>query len=183
MIQEMDWIPSDFPNTGTTALMRIRFSEAVAAYSLQPAVQIVVQRRSAAPVLPLDAGPGPKQSKADAGVDSRVNPTEAEQERVEVRSRSSTELIESDLEGQEAELEVVDVALGCKFFDLSPADPPSPDRCEGIPAEARLVRTLRSSPTTKDGGPSRAYAGFPPLSYDRLPPSLRTAYSSITRCW
>ena len=73
----------------------------------------------------------PKQSKADVGVDSRVNPTEAEQERVEVRSHSSTELIESDLEGQESELEVVDVAPGCEFFDLSPADPPSPDRCEG----------------------------------------------------
>ena len=38
MIQEMNWIPSDFPNTGMTALMRTRFSEAVAAYSLQPLV-------------------------------------------------------------------------------------------------------------------------------------------------
>ena len=90
MIQEMDWIPSDFPNTGTTALMRIRFSEAVAAFSLQLAVDNVVQRRSAAPVLPLGAGPGPKQSRADVGADPRVNPTEAEEERVEVRSHPST---------------------------------------------------------------------------------------------
>ena len=84
VIQEMDWIPSDFPNTGTTALMRIRFNEAVAAYSLQLAVHNVVQRRSAAPVQPLGARPGPKQSRADVGVDTRLNPTEAEKERVDV---------------------------------------------------------------------------------------------------
>ena len=49
MIQEMDWIPSDFPNTRTTDLMRTGFSEAVAVYSQQLAVQAAVQRLHAAP--------------------------------------------------------------------------------------------------------------------------------------
>ena len=50
---------------------------------------------------------------------------------MEIRSHSSTELTDSDLEGQEAMVEVVDGAPQCEFFNLSPADPPSPDRCEG----------------------------------------------------
>ena len=112
MIQEMDLIPSDFPNTGTTALMRTRFSEAVAVYSLQPAVQAAVQRRHAVPALPLEAQ------------------DTAEQEEAEIRFRSSTEFIESDQEEQEATVEVADGAAECEFFNLSPADPPSPDRCE-----------------------------------------------------
>ena len=178
MIQEMDWIPSDFPNTGTTALMRTRFSEAVAVYSLQLAWQAAVQRRHAAPVLPLEA-----QDAGEVGVDSWVNPADAEQEGLEIRSHSSTELIDSDQKGQEATVEIVDGAPECEFFNLSPADPPSPDRCEGIPAEARLARTLLNSLTIKDGGPSRAYFGFPSLFYDRLPPSRRTAYSSTMRGW
>ena len=41
MIQVMGWVPADFPNDGTTALMRSRFSEAVAAFSLQEAVRNV----------------------------------------------------------------------------------------------------------------------------------------------
>ena len=50
---------------------------------------------------------------------------------MEVRSHSSTELIESDVEGQEtAAVEVPDATPGCAFFNLSSADPPSPDRCE-----------------------------------------------------
>ena len=126
MIQEMDWIPSDFPSTGTTALMRIRFSEAVAAYSLQPLVHDAVQRRCAAPVLPPAA-----QDTADVGVDPRVNLIEAEYESVEIRSHFSTELIDSDLEGQDAVVDVVDMAPECEFFNLSPADPPSPDCREG----------------------------------------------------
>ena len=35
MIQDVGWIPTDFPAQGNTALMRARFSEAVAAFSLQ----------------------------------------------------------------------------------------------------------------------------------------------------
>ena len=39
MIQVMGWIPSGFPNSGATALMRSRFGEAVAAFSKQEAVR------------------------------------------------------------------------------------------------------------------------------------------------
>ena len=124
-------MPSEFPNSGATALMRSRFSEAVAAFSVQAAVQNVTQMRSTVPVHPAGAGPEPAQNLADVDVDSRVNPTEAEQEKVEVRSHSSTELIESDAELQEAAaVEVPDATPGCALFNLSSADPPSPDRCE-----------------------------------------------------
>ena len=80
MIRDMNWIPSDFPATGATALMRARFNEAIAAYFLQGEVQAAVQRRHAAPVLPLD-------SEDTAG-----------QEDVEMMSHSSTEVIDSDQE-------------------------------------------------------------------------------------
>ena len=39
MIRDMGWSPSDFPNSGATALMRSRFGEAIAAFSLQEAVR------------------------------------------------------------------------------------------------------------------------------------------------
>ena len=72
-----------------------------------------MQRRHAAPVLPLDA-------QDTAG-----------QEEAEIRSHSSTEVIESDQEEHEATVEVTDGAAECEFFNLPAADPPSPDRCEG----------------------------------------------------
>ena len=80
MIRDMIWIPSDCPATGATALMWARFNEAIAAYCLQGEVQAAVQRRHAAPVLPLD-------SQDTAG-----------QEDVKIMSHSSTEVIDSDQE-------------------------------------------------------------------------------------
>ena len=183
MIQEMGWIPSDFPNNEATGLMRIRFSEAVAAFSLQAAVQNVTQMRSAVPVHPVGAGPEPAQRLADVGVDSGVNPTEAEQDEVEVRSHSSTELIEPDTEGQEAAEEVPDETPGCAFFNLSPADPPSPDRCEEDTHRGPPSPDPEGNPIARDRDPARACACSPLLSRDRLPPFPRTAYSNTTRAW
>ena len=80
---------------------------------------------------------------ADVGVDSRVNPTEAEQEEVEVRSHSSTELIESDVEGQEVAVEVPDVAPSCEFSISLQQTRPARIASKEIPTEARLVWTLR----------------------------------------
>ena len=126
--------------------MRTSFSEAVAVYSLQPAVQAAVQRRHAAPVLPLEA-----QGTVEVGVEPWVNPADAEQEGVEIRSHSSTEFIDSDQEGQEATVEVVDGAPEREFFNLSRQQTRLVRiSVKGNTAEARLVRTLRINPTTKD---------------------------------
>ena len=174
MIQEMNWIPSDFPNTGMTALMRTRFNEAVAAYSLQPLVNDTMQRRCAAPVLPPDA-----QDAADVGVDFRVNLIEAEHDRVDVASQSSTELVDSDLEGQDAVVEVVDGAPDCEFFYLFPADPPSPDRCAGDTRRGPPSPDPAEQPDNKrrrvDQPTVAAVAGVVSGTASRpLPPSLST---------
>ena len=108
MIQDMGWIPADCPAQGTTALMRARFNEAVAAFSLQAEVQAAVNRRHAVPALPPEAN--------------------IAQEEVEIRSHSSTELVASDPEV--CELTESEGFAECEFFNLPAADPPSPDRCE-----------------------------------------------------
>ena len=60
-----------------------------------------------------------------------------------MKSQSSTELIDSVAEAEEIEtVEIPDATSGCAFFELSPADPPSVDRCSEVPPEAHLVRTL-----------------------------------------
>ena len=78
MIQDMGWIPADFPSQGTTALMRARFSEAIAAFGLQARVLAAETQRHAAP-----AGP----SEAEAAI-----------EEIEIKSQSSTEVVTSDVE-------------------------------------------------------------------------------------
>ena len=114
MIQVMGWIPADFPNSGATALMLSRFSEAEAAFSLQQAVRNVSALRGTE---------APPPGTTEAGI-----------EEVEVRSHSSTEVIESDVEVQEtATVELPGTTSGCAFFDNSPADPPSTDRCGEVP--------------------------------------------------
>ena len=62
MIQVMECIPSDFPNNGATALMRSRFGEAIAAFSLQEAVQDATALRDT-------------ETPPQDGVDPRANPT------------------------------------------------------------------------------------------------------------
>ena len=61
MIQVMGWIPSDFPNSGATALMRSRFGEAIAALSLQEAVRDATALRDT-------------ETPPQDGVDPRANP-------------------------------------------------------------------------------------------------------------
>ena len=97
MIQVMGWIPDDFPNSGATALMRSRFSEAIAAFSLQEAVRDATALRDTE--TPPQDGVDPRANPtediaAEVVVDPRANPTEAGIEEVEVRSHSSTELID-----------------------------------------------------------------------------------------
>ena len=80
MIQVMGWIPSDFPNNGATALMRSRFGEAIAAFSLQEAVRNATALRDTE--APPQDGVGPRVDPtediaAEVGVDPRANPTEA----------------------------------------------------------------------------------------------------------
>ena len=59
MIQEMGWIPSDFPSSGATALMRSRFSEAVAAFSLSSSTERNPDaQHSACPPRRCGTGPG-----------------------------------------------------------------------------------------------------------------------------
>ena len=57
MIQVRGWIPSDFPNSGATALMRSRFGEAIAAFSLQEAVREASALGDIAAGLELTLGP------------------------------------------------------------------------------------------------------------------------------
>lgn len=136
MIQVMGWIPSDFPSSGATALMRSILSEAIAAFSLQEAVRDATALRDTEtpPQDGLDARANPTEViAAEVGVDPTTNPTEAGIEEVKVRSHSCTELIDSDAEDQETEtVEIPDTTSGCAFFDLSPADPPSVDRCSEV---------------------------------------------------
>ena len=106
MIQDMGWTPMDFPAKGNTALMRARFSEAVAAFSLQAEVQAAETRRHAVPATP---------KEVDAAL-----------EEVEIRSHSSTEVVASDTDI--CELSQPEARAECDFFDLSAADPTSPDR-------------------------------------------------------
>ena len=55
MIQDMGWIPADFPPQGITALMRARFSEAIAVFGLQAMVLVAETQRHAAPTVPSEA--------------------------------------------------------------------------------------------------------------------------------
>ena len=107
MIQDMGWIPADFPSQGNTALMTARFSEAITAFGLQAKVLAGDTRRHAVPAAP---------PEVDAAL-----------EEVEIRSHSSTELVASDTEVcKPAQLEA---CAQCDSFDISAADPVSPDRC------------------------------------------------------
>ena len=162
----MDWIPSDFLTTGTTALMRTRFNEAVAAYSLELAVQAAVQRRSQAPVLPLGAGDVPEPPE------------------VEIMSHSSTEVIESAQEDQGDTNEREAGAVECEYFILSPQQTRLAwIAVRKISAEARPARTLRNYPKTRDRDPPLACSSYPLPFYDRQPPFRQTGCSRTTRAW
>ena len=131
MIRVMGWIPSE------TALMRCRFCEAIAAFSLQEAVRdaTALCDTETPPQDGVDPRANPNEDIAtEVGVDPWANPTEAGIAEVEVKSQSSTELIDSDAEAEEIEtVEIPDVTSVCAFYELSPADPPSADRCSEVP--------------------------------------------------
>ena len=128
MIQDMGWIPTDFSAQGTTALMRARFSEAVAAFSLQAQVQSAEGRRHT--------------------VQAPIPEANAAQEEVEIRSHSSTELSASDTQ-------VCELSEPERYVERISSTSPWQTRLVRIAArkkktvEARLVRTLRISPTAK----------------------------------
>ena len=132
MIRVMGWIPRDFPNVGVTALMRCRFNEAIAAFSLQDAVREATALRDAetTPQAGVDPWAGAAAVvPAEVGVDPRADPAEVGMEQVEIMSHSSTELIPSEAEDEEMVLvELPETTSGCVYHELSPADPPSADR-------------------------------------------------------
>ena len=168
MIQVVRWIPADFPNSGATALMHSRVSEAVASFSLQEAVREVDALRLTEAPPPVGAGPrvDPTEGiETEAGVDPRANPAEAGIEEVEVRSHSSTEQFESEPEAPEmGAAELPESASGCAFFALSPADPPSADRCGEAPLRGPPSTDLKGSRRIRGEGLDLALGCSPPLS-------------------
>ena len=108
MIQDMGWIPADFPSQGITALMRAKFSEAIAVFGLQAKVLEAETQRHPVP----------------------TGPSEAEDtiEEIEIKSQSSTEVVTSDAEiGEPTQQEA---GKQDDSFDPLAADLVSPDRCE-----------------------------------------------------
>ena len=162
MIQDMGWTPADFSSQGNTALMRARFSEAIAAFSLQAKVLAAETQRHAAP-----AGP----PEAEAAI-----------EEVEIKSHSSTEVVESDTEVCEpTQLEA------CAQCDFST----SPQQTwlvriavrTRMPMEARLVRTPWTNRTASDSVRCHACAGGRHLFCDKLLPSHKTGSSRTSPDW
>ena len=156
MIRDMGWIPNDFPNSGATALMRSRFGEAIAAFSLQEAVRETSALRDTEtpPKMELTLRANPNEDiAAEVGVDPGANPIEAGIDEVEVKSQSSTELIDSDAEAKE--IETVEIRM-------LPRAAPSSSFLQQThlvwiaavksPPEAHVVWTLRGSQRIKGEG-------------------------------
>ena len=161
MIQDMGWIPIDFSAQGSTALMRARFSEAVAAFSSQAKVQAAETRRHAVPATP---------PEVDAAQEWRLDPTlprswsHRTQRYASSHSRRRAQSATSSTSPQQTRL--VRIAARKKK-----------------PVEARLVRTPWISPTVRGTGRSHACGGARRQFYGKLLLFRKTRSLRTSRDW